>query len=363
MVVKNDKSLTMLKKFSEVSGVTGFEQRVKALLLESMSGLGEVSSDGLGSVVVKHFGTDDQAPVVMMAAHMDEVGFMVKHITKEGFIKFVCLGGWWEQVMLGQRVTIHTDKGDIVGIIGSKPPHILTAEERNKVVQKKDMFIDIGADSYEEVTETFAVKPGDFITPDCTFTEMANKKYLLGKAWDDRAGCAIMAEVMQNLVKNGHPNTVCAVGTVQEEVGLRGATTSANMLKPDIGLVIDTCVAGGMPGVSDDIAPAKLGGGIGITIYDASLVPNTALRNLAMEIAKKEKIKYQVSFSEGGGTDGGKIHLQGNGVPTLVLSLPTRYIHSHQSIIHRDDYDSAVKLLTSLIIKLTDKECKRIRGI
>lgn len=363
MAINNDKSLELLKNLSEVSGVTGFEGRVKKLLLENMLGLGEVSSDRLGSVVVSHKGADDKAPVVMIAAHMDEVGFMVKYITKEGFLKFVCLGGWWEQVMLGQRVTIHTDKGDIVGVIGSKPPHILSPEERKKVVEKKDMFIDIGADSYEEVTEVFAVKPGDFITPDCSFAEMANKKYLLGKAWDNRAGCAIMVEAMANLVKKGHPNTVCAVGTVQEEVGLRGATTSANMLNPDIGLVIDTCVAGGMPGVSDDIAPSKLGGGIGITIYDASLVPNTALRNLAMEIAKKENIKYQVSFSEGGGTDGGKIHMQGDGVPTLVLSLPTRYIHSHQSIIHRDDYDAAVHLLTELIAKLTDKECKRIRGI
>ncbi|MDR2005730.1 MAG: M42 family metallopeptidase [Acidaminococcales bacterium] len=357
-----DKSLEWLKRFSEAKGVTGFEKRIKALLTERVQGLGEISSDGLGSVAVIHKGAGETGPRVMIAAHMDEVGFMVKHITKEGFLKFIPLGGWWEQVMLGQRVTVHAEKGDIVGVIGSKPPHILTAEERKKIVDKKDMFIDIGADDYKEVTEILGVKPGDFITPECDFAAMGNKNYLLGKAWDNRAGCAIMAEALEVLVSEGHPNTICAVGTVQEEIGLRGAVTSANMLQPEVALVVDTTVAGGMPGVSEDIAPAKLGGGVAITIYDASLVPNTALRDLAIETAQKEKIKYQLAFSEGGGTDGGKIHLQGEGVPTLTLSLPTRYIHSHQSIIHYRDYRETVKLLTALVKCLDKKRCENIRG-
>jgi endoglucanase len=327
-----------------------------------MEGLGEISSDGLGSLAVIHKGAGEDAPKVMIAAHMDEVGFMVKHITKEGFLKFVSLGGWWEQVMLGQRVTVHAEKGDIVGVIGSKPPHILTAEERKKPVEKKDMFIDVGADDYKEVAETLGVRPGDFVTPECGFAAMGNKNYLLGKAWDNRAGCAIMAEALEALVGDGHPNTVCAVGTVQEEIGLRGAVTSANLLKPDVALVIDTTVAGGMPGVSGDVAPAKLGDGVAVTVYDASLVPNTALRDLAIETARKEKIKYQLAFSEGGGTDGGKIHLQGEGVPTLTLSLPTRYIHSHQSIIHYQDYREAVKLLTALVKRLDKRRCEAIRS-
>lgn len=357
------KSLGWLKKFSEVKGVTGYETRIKKMLVDRMKGLGSVSSDKLGSVVVTHKGTKTQSPKIMLAAHMDEVGFMVKHISKEGFLKFVCLGGWWEQVMLGQRVVVHAQKGDIIGIIGSKPPHILSPEERNKIVNKKDMFIDVGADDYKEVTEVLGIKPGDFITPECDFAQMGNKDYLLGKAWDNRVGCAIMAEVAENLVKSGHPNTLYSVGTVQEEVGLRGATTSANLISPDIALVIDTTVAGGMPGVSDDIAPAKLGGGVAITIYDASLIPNTTLRDLAIDTAKKEKIKYQLSFSEGGGTDGGKIHMQGAGVPTLVISLPTRYIHSHQSIIHYKDYQAAVKLLTALVKKLDKAQCEKICAI
>ncbi|MDR3349050.1 MAG: M42 family metallopeptidase [Acidaminococcales bacterium] len=362
MPVQGDKSLEWLKRFSEAKGVTGFEKRIKALLTERVQGLGDISSDGLGSVAITHKGAGGDGPRVMIAAHMDEVGFMVKHITKEGFLKFVPLGGWWEQVMLGQRVTVHAEKGDIVGIIGSKPPHILTAEERKKIVDKKDMFIDVGADDGQEVTEILGVRPGDFVTPECSFAVMGNKNYLLGKAWDNRAGCAIMAEALERLVGEGHPNTICAVGTVQEEVGLRGAITSANMLRPDVALVVDTAIAGGTPGISDDIASAKLGGGIAVTIYDASLVPNTALRDLTIETAQKEKIKYQFAFSEGGGTDGGKIHLQGSGVPTLTLSLPTRYIHSHQSIIHYQDYQAAVRLLTALVKRLDKKLCEALRS-
>jgi endoglucanase len=354
-VSNKTESLAWLKRFSEVKGVTGFEKRIKTLLIERLSGLGDISSDGLGSVVVTHQGA--QSPRIMLAAHLDEVGFMVKHITKEGFLKFVCLGGWWEQVMLGQRVVVHAEKGDVTGVIGSKPPHILTAEERRKIVEKKDMFIDIGADDYREATESLGIKPGDFITPDCAFAVMGNKNYLLGKAWDNRVGCAIMAEAMENAVKKSHPNTICAVGTVQEEIGLRGAATSANLVSPDIALVIDTTVAGGVPGVSEDTAPAKLGKGVAITIYDASLIPNTALRDLALATAKMEKISHQLTFSEGGGTDGGKIHLQGNGVPTLVISLPTRYIHSHQSIIPYGDYQAAVKLLTALLLRLDKAAC------
>lgn len=363
MPTKKDISVSWLKKFSEVKGVTGFEKRIKDLLVTRMKKFGSISSDKLGSVILTCKGTRQSSPKIMIAAHMDEVGFMVKHITKEGFIKFVCLGGWWEQVMLGQRVTVHSEKGDIIGIIGSKPPHILSMEERRKIVEKKDMFIDIGAEDYKEVTEKLGVKPGDFITPDCGFAQMGNPDFLLGKAWDNRVGCAIMADAVENLAQKGHPNTIYAVGTVQEEVGLRGAVTSANMIAPDIALVIDTTVAGGMPGVGDDIAPAKLGGGVAITIYDASLIPNTALRDFAISTAKKYKVKYQLTFSEGGGTDGGRIHMQGAGVPTLVISLPTRYIHSHQSIIHYKDYQAAVKLLTEIIAGLSKAECDKICNV
>ena len=346
-----ENKLAWLKRYSETCGVSGFESRMKDLMLERLEGMAEVSYDKLGSVVFTKAAQEENAPKVMLASHMDEIGFMVKHITKDGFLKFTCLGGWWEQVMLSQRVTVHGKKGDLVGVIGSKPPHILSPEERTKMMPKKEMYVDIGADS-EEMAREMGVFEGCPVTPYAEMAVMGDGKTLLGKAWDNRIGCAVMADVMENVYKEGSPNTVFGVATVQEEVGLRGAQTSATMLQPDVAFVLDTCVAGGTPGVADDIAPAKIGKGIAITIFDASMIPNTALRDFAFETAKELGIPTQISISEGGGTDGGKIHMAGAGVLTLTFSVPTRYIHSHQSVIHMDDYLGAVKLITAMVQKL-----------
>lgn len=351
--------LAWLKRYSEANAVSGFEAPMKELLQERLAGKAEVSYDKLGSVVFTSAAADEAAPKIMLASHMDEIGFMVKHITKEGFLKFVCLGGWWEQVMLSQRVTVHGSKGDLVGVIGSKPPHILTPEERTKVVQKRDMYIDIGAKDEKEARK-LGVFEGCPVTPYAEMAVMGDGKTLLGKAWDNRIGCAVMADVMDNIAGTKHPNTVYGVATVQEEVGLRGAQTSVNLLKPDVAFVIDTCVAGGTPGVSDDVAPAKIGEGIAVTIFDAGMIPNTALRDFAQKVAKDMKIPTQISISEGGATDGGRIHLHGDGVLTLTFSIPTRYIHSHQSVIHLDDYEGAVKLITAMIEKLDAKKYQEL---
>ncbi len=353
-----EQKLTWLKRFSEVCGVSGFEGRMKQLLLERLQGLAEVSYDKLGSVVFTN-SADAAGPKIMLASHMDEIGFLVKFITKEGFLKFTCLGGWWEQVMLSQRVTVHGRKGDLVGVIGSKPPHILTAEERNKVVAKKDMYIDIGA-ADAEMARQLGVYEGCPVTPCVEMAVMGDGKTLLGKAWDNRIGCAVMADVMENLHYAPGANTVYGVATVQEEVGLRGAQTSATMLQPDIALVIDTCVAGGTPGVDDEIAPAKIGQGIAISIYDAGMLPNAALRDFALQLAAELGIPVQISISEGGATDGGRIHLAGAGVLTLAFSIPTRYIHCHQSVIHLDDYTGAVQLITALVRRLDAEQYHRL---
>lgn len=343
-----DKKLEWLKQLSETNGISGFEGDIKKLLVDHMQGKAEVSYDRLGSLI---FTLPGKGPKIMLASHMDEVGFLVKHITKEGFLRFVCIGGWWEQVMLSQRVTVHGTKGDLVGVIGSTPPHILTAQERTKMVQKKDMYIDIGARDEKEA-RALGVAEGCAVTPCVDFATMGDGRTLLGKAWDNRIGCAVMCDVMEQLAGARHANTVYGVATVQEEVGLRGAQTSANLLQPDICLVLDTCVAGGTPGVSPEVASAKIGQGVAITIYDAGMIPNTALRDFAKELAAKLRIPTQVSVSEGGATDGGRIHMSGQGVLTLTFSIPTRYIHSHQSVIHMDDYLGAVKLIAAMVKKL-----------
>jgi endoglucanase len=353
-----DNKLAFLQELSEVAGVSGFESRIKKLLTAKLSSVAEVSGDKIGSVIFKKQGTA-AGPKIMVASHMDEIGFMVKTITKEGFIRFTPIGGWWEQVMLGQRVTVLTAKGDIPGVIGSKPPHILTSEERSKVVQKKDMYIDISAADDEEAKE-WGVRPGDIIAPWSPFAVMANEKFLLGKAWDNRIGCAVMADVLEALQEEEHQNTVYGVGTVQEEVGLRGAKTSVGAVSPDIAFAMDTCIAGGTPGVTDEQASAKLGKGVGICFYDARMLPHVKLRDFVIGIAEEQHIPYQLHFTEGGGTDAGLIHLHQDGVPSLALSIPTRYIHSHNSIIHRDDYEAAVKLLVAVIRQLDSAQYEKL---
>ena len=189
---------------------------------------------------------------------------------------------------------------------------------------------------------------------------MANPDLLVGKAWDDRVGCAIVTDVLQQLAKVKHPNTVCGVGTVQEEVGCRGAKTSADVIGPHVAFAVDTCIAGDTPGMSEDQASAKLGEGVAVCIYDASLIPHVKLRDFVLDTAKAEKIPFQLEFSEGGGTDGGRIHLHAQGVPSIVLSVPTRYIHSHHGIISRKDYQAAVQLLIALIRKLDAKKMQEL---
>lgn len=227
-----DDRLTLLKEMSELPGVPGYEEEVSNYIAGKMSGLAEVTKDNLGSVICKKAGTSDR-PRIMMAGHMDEVGGMVTYITKEGAVKFQVLGGLLEQVMLAQRFVIKTSSGDVLGVTGSRPPHIQKPEERVRVPDRSQVYIDVGASSKEEA-ESMGVLPGDPIIPVLPFAVMKNSKYLLGKAWDDRAGCAVFMEVLKALQGVPHPNTVYGVGTVQEEVGTRGATTSASAVDPDI---------------------------------------------------------------------------------------------------------------------------------
>jgi len=348
-----DETLKMLKELTEASGLPGFEDEVRAVIRRHLEPLAQIEVDRLGSIIGRKKGTAER-PRIMLSGHMDEIGFMVTYITKEGYIKFQTLGGWWEQVMLAQRVIIKTRQGDVPGIIGSKPPHILGPEERKKVVEKKDMFIDVGASSEEEA-KAFGIRPGDPVIPDSPFATMKNEKLLMAKAWDDRIGCAIFLDVLKRLQSIPHPNTVYAVGSVQEEVGLRGATTSAAVVDPDVGFALEVGIAGDMPGVRPEESQEKLGKGVTILLYDASMVPHRRLRDLVIDIAEANGIPYQFNAMAGGGTDAGRIHIHGRGVPSLVIGVPTRYIHSHTGIIHRDDYEAAVRLMVEVIKRLDEK--------
>ena len=346
----------LLKELTEASGIAGHETEVRHLIQNHFKTLGEVSHDKLGSVICKKSGQAPQ-PRVMLAAHMDELGFVVSYITKDGFIRFSALGGWWDHVLLAQRVTIRTVKGDVAGLIGAKPPHLLSDEERTKLVQKKDMYIDIGATSREEV-EKAGVCVADPIFPASQFTILASGRTYLAKAFDDRGGCALMITAMRRMLSVTHPNTVFAVATVQEEVGLRGATTSVKVVNPDVAIVLEATGINDMPETNDDSHPVvRLGRGPVVTFYRQDMIPNHGLRSLLTDTAKKYGIPVQIRADGGvrGGTDGAAIHLHGSGVPTIVLSLPIRYVHSHGGILHRDDFDAGVELLARVIPELDQK--------
>ncbi|WP_440896066.1 M42 family metallopeptidase [Amphibacillus sp. Q70] len=349
-----NEKLTMFKELTEAKGISGNEKEARDVMKKYISPYAtEVYTDHLGSLIAKKVG-QEEGPKVMVAGHLDEIGLMVTRIDDKGFLYFQTIGGWWNQVMLAQRVTVVTEQGDLVGVIGSKPPHIMPAEARKKPYDIKKMFIDIGATSKEEA-ESFGVKPGDSVVPYFEFQPMKNEKLLLAKAWDNRIGCAIAIEVLKQLKEIEHPNIVYGVGTVQEEVGLRGAKTSTNMIEPDIGFAVDTGIAGDTPGISANEADSKIGKGPQIIIYDASMISHKGLRDFVLKTADDNAIPYQYGTIAAGGTDSGSIHLTANGVPALSIGIATRYIHSHAGILHQDDFDHAVKLIVE-VIKQLDKD-------
>lgn len=338
----------LLKELTEVDGVPGYESAVGALVQEYMLPLGAIEKDRVGSIICRQ---GDAGPRVMLAAHLDEIGFMVQHITAEGFIKFLPLGGWWDQVLLGHQVTIRTHTGPVLGVIASKPPHVLPPEERKDIVEKKDMAIDIGATSKEQV-EAAGVRLGDPIIPNTQFRVLSGGRTYLGKAFDDRAGVALIIELLRHFADTAHPNTIYGAATVMEEVGTRGAETSVQVVNPDVAIVLEVDICGDVPGIKPEQSSTKLGGGPSLLLYDARMIPNLALRDLVIDTAAELCIDLQLSTMAGGATDGSRIHLHRTGVPTVVLGVPTRHIHSHSGIMHRDDYDRLLELLKALIEKL-----------
>jgi len=343
-----DQTEKLLQELTNAHGVPGHEEKVRAVVHRYVDSLGTVTQDKIGSVICAQ-GKD--GPKVMLAGHMDEIGFMVRHITDEGFLKFVPLGGWFDQVLLGQRVVVKTHKGDVLGVIGCRPPHLIPPDDRKKLVEKKEMYLDIGATSKKDVEEA-GVRVGDPVVPDSKFAVMANPKMYLAKAFDDRVGCALMIQMLQTFAQERHPNVLYGVATVMEEVGLRGATTSVDVVDPDVAIILESDIAGDVPGIKPEESAVKLGKGPTLVVFDARMIPNLKLRDLVVDTAKELNIPLQFSALEGGATDGAAIHLHKSGVPTVVIGVAARHIHSHTSIIHRDDYDNALKLLVGVVKRL-----------
>ncbi|MFV8827622.1 M42 family metallopeptidase [Alkalihalobacterium sp. APHAB7] len=345
----NKDTLALFKTLTELPGAPGFEHEVRRFVrteLEKYSD--EVIQDKLGSIFGVKKG-NESGPKVMVAGHMDEVGFMVTSINDKGLIRFQTLGGWWSQVLLAQRVQIITDNGPVIGVVGSTPPHLLEDAQRNKPMNIKEMYIDIGADDKADALK-IGVKPGQQIVPICPFTPMANEKKILAKAWDNRYGVGLSIELLKELQGEQLPNTLYSGATVQEEVGLRGAATAANMIQPDIFYALDASPANDATGGKD--AFGQLGKGALLRIYDRTMVTHRGVRDFVLDTAESNNIPYQYFLSQGG-TDAGRVHTSNNGVPSIVVGVCSRYIHTHASIVHVDDYAAAKELLTKLV-KTTD---------
>ncbi|MDO4432448.1 MAG: M42 family metallopeptidase [Aerococcaceae bacterium] len=351
---------TMLFKLSNVKGIGGNESQVRELFKAETESYAEAFlQDGLGGIFAQHTG-DAQGPRVMMAAHLDEVGFMVSQITDKGFLKFVPIGGWWSQVVLAQQVDVTTRTGQVFrGVTGSKPPHVLTPEARKQPVELGDVFVDIGATSKEQVLE-WGIRPGDMITPYIEAQRLNGTPFLLGKAWDNRIGVAVAIEVLKYASQNGHDTVLFAGANVQEEVGLRGAKVATHFLKPDITIALDTGTAGDTPGMTPKEADSELGKGPQVLIYDASMIPHKGMRDFVVEVAEEEGIPFQYTVITGGGTDAGAQHQSLDGIPSVAITIPVRYLHSHTSVIHEDDFKNTVKLVTAILKRLNSDSVAKI---
>jgi len=364
-------SLTLLEKLSNSFGPPGFEREPIRIIRDYINMFcDKVEVDKLGSLLFEKRGSSAK-PRILLPGHVDEVGFVVSSINDKGFLTFNTVGGWFDQVLLGQRVVVRTHKGDVEGIIAAKPPHLLPQEERDKVVKKRNMFIDLGCSNKREAEE-MGVRVGDPIMPLSLFSitekkvfekkgeedvEKGTMKLAIGKAFDDRIGAFIATEVVRQLsTKNiDHPNVVIGAATTQEEVGARGARTAAWLADPDVCITLEVDIAGDVPGIETYEATAAIGKGPAILAYDASLIPNQGLKQFVIDTAEKNKIPYQLTAMAGGGTDAGIIHMIRAGCPSLVLGIPTRHIHSHVGILSLEDVENCVKLVIEAV-KTLDEE-------
>lgn len=339
------KEIKILEILSNAFGPSGNEEDVAEILGKELKEYAdEVIVDKLGNILCYHEGKKGY-PKIMLSAHMDEVGFMVTFIEDSGFLRFETLGGITNSVMPGQKILFKGEKGFLKGIVGTKPPHIMTPDEQNKMIPKEDLFIDIGADSLAQAQKKGA-DVGMLGVFDIEFEDLRDG-YYRGKSFDDRAGCTVLAEVFKTLKDS--PQNVVAVGSVQEELGMRGARTAAWQVDPDYGLALEGTFVADVPGTRPDRVSSKIKGGPVVTIMDRTAFTHPNVLKALIKAGKEKSIPYQFKKVPVGGTDAGAIHLTRAGVPSGTVAVPCRYIHGPASIIHVDDLKNTVRLVTEFV--------------
>ncbi len=342
--------MELLKRLSEASGVPGREEGIRALIREALEGqVDELRVDRLGNLIARKKG---EGPVVVVAAHMDEIGFLVSHMDeKTGYLRIEPLGGFDPRTLIAKRVVVHTASGPLVGLIGTKPVHILTEEEKKKELKVSDLFVDLGLPG-ERVKDR--VRIGDPVTLRQDFLEVG--ELVSGKALDDRVGVYVGIEALRRL--QDHRADVYFVGTVQEEVGLRGARTSAFAIAPEIGVALDVTLACDMPGVQEHQRITQLGKGVAIKVKDSASISHPGLVRFLMKLAEERDIPYQMEILPRGGTDAGGLQLAREGAAVVTLSIPTRYVHSVVEAAHKRDIEAAIELLAAFLARCHEADLK-----
>jgi len=345
-------SKALLQELSDAFGISGFEDDVRERIAEHIRPyVDEITVDPLGNLLARRNGADPR--VLMLDAHMDEVGFMVKWIDNNGYLRFAPIGGWDDRIVPGHRVEIHCRDGSVrLGVIGTAPPHILSAEDRKKPIAMEDMFIDVGATSDNDA-RAMGIRIGDPLTIHYPFVELRDG-YVTGKAFDDRAGCAALIQTAERLADVDLPMTTVFSFVFGEEVGLRGARTAAYTVDPTLAIAVEGTIGADMPGVPEDRQPVRLGKGPALSVADRSIIVSRAVLGALENTAEAKSIPYQYKLPTYGGTDAGAIHLSRGGVPAGVVSVPCRFIHSPISTLRIDDFDAVVRLLTAFAPSLPD---------
>lgn len=357
-----DKSIdiNLLRQLSEADGIGGREREVSRIVHQYAEPyVDTISYDNLGSIILKQAGRISDGPKVMFSAHMDEVGFVVRQITTDGYLKLLPVGGWWGHVMPAQEMTVTTeDDHKYIGVIGSRAPHGLAPAIKEKVMTPMSMFLDMGVKDQAAI-ERLGIKIGDMITPYVQFRPMNDPNYLLGKAWDDRFSLAAELEVMKRTAKQPHDATLYFTGSTQEEVGIRGARTAVHTIQPDLAIALDVTTAKDTP--LDNEGTNCLGGGVVLAVLDSLTMANKGLLERMKQLVNQLALDVRFDFMTVGGTDACNIHKALDGVVTMTISMPTRYMHSSRLMVNLEDYRQTIALLTEFAQSVTKTDIENFK--
>jgi putative aminopeptidase FrvX len=344
-----DRGLETLRLLADAPGPPGFEEPVRKVLADLMKPLASsLRYDAMGNMIAVQ-GTE--GPRIMVDAHMDELGGMIRRVTPAGLLTMQMLGGWLDQALVDQRWIIIGSKGMVHAVTGIRDVHVVPTEERGRVYPRDSLFLDVGARSEAEVL-AMGIGPGDPVVPDSPFQVLNGTTNYLGKGWDDRAGCAVIVEAMRRLAILPHKNQIFWVITTQEEIGLRGAHAAADNIKPDLGIALEGGITGDVFRGHPEETQAALGAGPVLFLYDSSALPNRKLVRFVRDVAGRKHIPLQLDLVQGYGDDSSEIQKSNGGVPTVNLLVPARYTHAHNGIINRRDFDETVDLVVAMLQEL-----------